>query len=131
MPVAVIVTILCAVGLYASVFMLRKTIRAGRGALAEASVVETPRARLFGGIPNAAFGIPYYLLAGIGVWIQEPRALAFAVAFASVLAAATSVFLAYSLLYVTRMPCKYCWTSHAINWILAVLLIFRCMNPSA
>ena len=131
MPVAVVVTMLCGVGLYASIFMLRKTIRADRGLLDEPSVVETPRARLFGGIPNAALGIPYYLIAGAGVWFGSPHALALLLALAAFAAAVTSVILAYSLLYVTRMSCTYCWTSHAVNWILAVMLIWRGIHPSS
>ncbi|MBV8116850.1 MAG: hypothetical protein JOZ01_02665, partial [Candidatus Eremiobacteraeota bacterium] len=63
-----LITVLCGVGLYASLFMLAKTRRAGRGALKEPSVVQTPRARLVGGIPNAAYGAVYYLLLGIAVW---------------------------------------------------------------
>jgi uncharacterized membrane protein len=37
-------------------------------------------------------------------------------------AGGVSAVLAYSLLFVTRMPCTYCWTSHAINWTLAFCL---------
>ena len=59
MPKAVI-TLLCGVGLYASLFMLAKTRRAERGELAEASVVQTPRARLYGGASNALLGAVYY-----------------------------------------------------------------------
>jgi uncharacterized membrane protein len=39
---------------------------------------------------------------------------------AALMAAGVSVVLAYSLLFVTKMPCVYCWTSHAVNWMLAV-----------
>src|SRR5690242_18829383 len=47
--VRTVITVLCAIGFYASVFMLRKSVRAARGELAEPSVVQTPRARLFFG----------------------------------------------------------------------------------
>jgi uncharacterized membrane protein len=120
----VVITVLCGVGLFASVFMLRKGIRAQQGLLDEPSVVQTPRARLFGGVPNAALGMLYYALAIAGVWIPGPAA-AIAVAAGSLAAAATSVILAYSLLFVTRMPCRICWTSHAVNWTLAALAIWR------
>jgi uncharacterized membrane protein len=124
-----IITVLCGVGLYASIFMLRKTSRADRGLLDERSVVQTPRARLFAGIPNAALGVVYYALAGIGVWSGSP-VVADLLAAAALAAAATSVVLAYSLLFVTRMPCVYCWTSHAVNWILAAFLIFHAIHPA-
>jgi uncharacterized membrane protein len=123
----IIVTVLCGVGLYASVFMLGKTYRAARGRLAEPSVVQTPRARLYGGVPNALLGAAYYLCLGVGVWFaRSPAAMAVAAA-AVAFAAVTSVLLAYSLLYVTRRPCPYCWTAHAINWSLAVVvaLLFK------
>ncbi len=117
------VLLLCAAGVYASAFMARKAGRAARGALSEPSVVETPRARLFGGVSNAAIGLVYYLaLAAALPFLDRP--LVWGAAFAAALAAAAmSVYLAYSLLFVTRRPCAFCWTSHAINWALVVLLI--------
>jgi len=128
MALRVVITVLCGVGLYASIFMLRKSTRAERGLLAEASVVQTPRARLFGGVPNAAIGALYYPLLAAGVWMG----LAVLPLLAAALAAAlTSAALAYSLLFVTRMPCVYCWTSHAVNWTLAVLVIWSAIHPAA
>lgn len=127
---AVVVTMLCGVGLYASVFMLRKSIRAGRGMLRERSVVQAPRARLFGGLPNAALGAAYYPLLALGVWFAPPQAAAL-LALAAAAAAMTSVYLAYSLLFVTRMPCAYCWTSHVVNWLLAAIVIFHAIHPTA
>ena len=119
----ILITVLCGVGLYASLFMLGKSRRAQRGELTEPSVVQTPRARLYGGVPNAAIGLIYYLLLGFGVWLATARWEFAALALASVAAAATSAVLAYSLLFVTRMPCPYCWTSHVVNAALAVCTI--------
>ena len=103
--------------------MLRKTIRADRGLLIERSVVQSPNARLLGGAPNAAVGLAYYIALAIAVWfVATPALWWFAVA-ASALAAIVSAFLAYSLLFVTRMPCAYCWTSHTINWSLLVCTV--------
>ena len=118
------ILLLCGVGLYASAFMTRKAARAARGELEEPSVVETPRARALGGTPNAVIGLAYYaalacatfLFAVPGIW-----GLAFA---ASLAAAAFSAYLAYSLLFVTRMSCVYCWTSHVVNWSLPLLVVF-------
>jgi uncharacterized membrane protein len=41
---------------------------------------------------------------------------------AAAAAAAFSAYLAYSLLFVTRMPCVYCWTSHVVNFSLILLV---------
>ncbi|MBV8637493.1 MAG: vitamin K epoxide reductase family protein [Candidatus Eremiobacteraeota bacterium] len=119
----VVITVLCGVGLYASLFMLAKTRRAERGELTQPSVVQTPRARLLAGIPNAAFGMVYYVVLGVAVWFARvPWELA-VLAIAALAAAAMSAILAYSLLFVTRMPCPYCWTSHAVNGVLAIVTI--------
>ena len=117
---SVAITMLCGVGLYASLFMLAKTKRAERGELTEPSVVQSPRARLLGGVPNAAIGIIYYPALAIAVWTARPAILVAALG-ACVLAALMSVALAYSLLFVTRRSCTFCWTGHAINWSLVPL----------
>ncbi|HET6895412.1 MAG TPA: vitamin K epoxide reductase family protein [Candidatus Baltobacteraceae bacterium] len=116
--VRTVITVLCAIGFYASVFMLRKSVRAARGELAEPSVVQTPRARLFFGTPNALFGMVYYCGLTAVSWSTRasvPLALALA---AAALAALTSAYLAYSLLFVTKRSCPYCWSAHIVNWSL-------------
>jgi uncharacterized membrane protein len=128
--VRILITVLCGVGLYASLFMLGKTRRAERGELTERSVVQTPRARLLGGIPNAAFGAAYYPLLAAGTWIATVPWQAAVLFGAALLAAAMSAVLAYSLLRVTRMPCPYCWTSHAINGALAICTILNLFKIS-
>ena len=119
-----VVLALCAVGLYVSIFMQRKAMLARAGALVERSVVETPRARVIGGVPNSSFGIAYYALLAIASfafaipWVLDVALIA------STLAALMSVYLAYSLLFITKMPCVNCWTGHIVNWaLLAALLI--------
>ena len=110
--------------------MLAKTRRGEQGRLTEPSVVQTPRARLVGGIPNAAFGMVYYLLLAIGIWIAgAPWQVGVRLA-ASLAATAMSIALAYSLVVVTRMPCPYCWTSHAVNALLSACLIFALFKIS-
>jgi uncharacterized membrane protein len=118
----VTILVLCGVGLYASAFMAAKAQRAARGGLAEPSVVQTPRARVFG-TSNASFGLVYYALMAVATPLLG-RPDAWWTAFsASLLAAAFSLYLAYSLLFVTRMPCVYCWTSHLVNWLLPLVLL--------
>lgn len=115
------VTLLAAIGLYTSGFMFAKSQRAERGEIREPSVVKRPAARLFLGIPNALFGLLYYAFAASAVWLPV-AVLSWLLLAAALAAALTSLYLAYSLLFITRMPCPFCWTSHAINWLLLVLL---------
>ena len=116
------ITFLCAVGFYASVFMLRKTIAAARGLLAEPSVVQSPRARAVARVPNAALGGAYYAALAAVSWLPY-RPLQIAALLAAALAALMSAYLAYSLLFVTRRSCLYCWTSHIINWLLLLITV--------
>jgi uncharacterized membrane protein len=120
MALRAIITVLCGVGLYASLFMLRKTFAAAHGELTERSVVQTPRARLFGGVPNALLGAIYYPALAIAIWFATGRVALEVLAVPVLAAALTSLVLAYSLLFITRMPCPFCWTSHVINWSLAL-----------
>ena len=119
-----VVLALCAVGLYVSIYMQRKVMLARAGALTEASVVQTPRARIVGGVPNSAFGIAYYVLIALASFALSVPGVRIAALIAASLAAAMSLYLAYSLLFVTKMPCVNCWTGHVVNWALLVVLIF-------
>lgn len=124
-----VISVLCATGFYASVFMLAKTRRAARGELIEPSVVQTERARLFFGVPNALFGVLYYAaLAAVTWFAHAPAALAAGLA-ATVLAGCTSAYLAYSLLFVTRRSCPYCWTGHIVNWALLATVPWLLVLP--
>jgi uncharacterized membrane protein len=129
MVVRGLITLLCGVGLYASLFMLVKSRRAARGELAGPSVVKTPRAHLYG-VSNALLGVIYYLALAAAVWLARPGAAMLAVLAAVLFAALTSAFLAYSLLFVTRRECPYCWTAHAVNWSLLVLCGTLFARPS-
>lgn len=121
--VRTVITVLCAIGFYASVFMLRKSLRAARGALAEPSVVQTERATLFFGVPNSIFGLIYYAGLVAVTWSTTatlPLGLALT---ATVLAALTSGYLAYSLLFITKRSCPYCWSAHIVNWALLAAVL--------
>jgi uncharacterized membrane protein len=122
MILQITIVLLCGVGCYASAFMLAKARRAARGELTEPSVVATPRARV-GRTPNAAIGLAYYLALALATTSLHVPLVWWAAAAAALGAAAFSAYLAYSLLFVTRMPCVYCWTSHAANWALAALVV--------
>lgn len=121
-----VILALCAVGLYVSIHMQRKAMLAQRGELDEPSVVQTPRARAIARTPNSLFGIAYYVLLAVAAFFFSSPAVHTAALIASILAGAMSLYLAYSLLFVTKMPCVYCWTGHVVNWALvAVLVVFR------
>jgi uncharacterized membrane protein len=120
---SVCIDVLCLIGLYGALYMQGKANRYARGELAELSVVQQPRARVFGGVANSSFGIAYYSLMLIAAWFLRTPLVYDAALVASILAAALSVYLAYSLLFITRMPCPFCWTGHAVNWMLLLLLI--------
>ena len=82
-------------------------------------VIHTPRAKLFG-VPNSVFGIglyAYLILFFLG--LPLPWLLGF---MATGLAVIRSVYLAYSLIFVTKVPCPLCFTSHVINLTLFVYL---------
>lgn len=127
--VRLVISALCAVGFYASVFMLRKSIAAEEGRLTEPSIVQTPRAKLFAGIPNALFGALYYPALTAVAWGASSPGLLLLAVLAAASAAATSGYLAYSLLFVTKRSCPFCWTAHAVNWALVMavpwLLVLR------
>jgi uncharacterized membrane protein len=122
MIVRLAITICCVVGLYVSLFMLRKSLRAARGEIAGPSVVKTPRAHLFG-VPNSLLGAIYYPALAIAVWLVRGTAFEIVLLVVVLAAAGTSVALAYSLLFVTRRSCPYCWTSHVVNWMLLGLCL--------
>ena len=118
-----VIIALCAVGLFVSVAMQGKTLRAARGELTEPSVVQSPRARLIGGAANSAIGIAYYGLMIVASFFFSIPVVRYAALAAAVAAATLSVYLAYSLLFVTRMPCLNCWTGHVLNWLLLASLV--------
>ena len=113
---------LCALGLYVAASMQAKVARAARGELVEASVVQSSRARLIGQTPNSLFGIFYYVALAVAAIFLDVPAVHDAALVAASIAAIMSLYLAYSLLFVTRMPCVYCWTGHVVNWALLALV---------
>lgn len=117
------IVLLCGIGLYVSAFMAAKARRARLGQLAEPSVVESSRARAVGGVPNSLLGLGYYAGLAVAVPFLSYPLVWWLAAVAAVAAGALSAYLAYSLLFVTRMPCPYCWTGHAVNWGLVALLV--------
>ena len=91
-----------------------------------ATIVFTPRARVFG-VPNSVLGQLFYpLLAIVAVagTLDEPliRLVLLGVSGVTVLLGA---YLTYSLLFVTRVNCVLCFTSHALNVVVFVILLWQ------
>jgi len=84
------------------------------------TVLGTPRAKLFG-VPNSTFGIGLYCYLIMNLFIPFPLAIAVVLLAFAVL---RSIYLAYSLIFVTKIPCPLCFTSHVINLIL-LLTVFK------
>src|SRR5215467_8850387 len=103
--------------------MTAKAARHARGELQEPSVVGQPRSRLLGGIPNSVLGLAFYGLMIPAAWFLSVPAVYDAAFVACIVAAGVSVYLGYSLLFMTRMPCPFCWTGHVVNWSLLVMII--------
>ena len=80
----------------------------------------TPRAALLG-VPNASLGIVLYAALAAGLLLDAPPVLLFAM---TIPAVAMSAFLAHSLIS-RNLECRICWTGHAANVALAVLLGMR------
>ncbi|MBI4549404.1 MAG: vitamin K epoxide reductase family protein [Candidatus Omnitrophica bacterium] len=80
------------------------------------NVLQTPRAKLFG-IPNSAFGIGIYSYLALSVFILPPWP-GFALLGAALV---RSAYLAHSLIFVTKIPCRLCFASHGINLILFLI----------
>jgi uncharacterized membrane protein len=85
-----------------------------------ARVIDSPRARVFG-LPNSLLGVFYYLaVIGIVVWGQAPAVVEIGLKTVAWGTVGLGLFLAYSLLFMTRIPCALCFTAHAINLGLAL-----------
>lgn len=89
-----------------------------------ATVIDSPRARMFG-LPNSLLGLLYY--AGLLTLLGSGRLGSPPWIWLALITSAGTVglgaFLTYSLLFLTRIPCRLCFTSHAINLVLFILLL--------
>ena len=86
------------------------------------NVLGTPRAKLFG-VPNSAFGMALYAYLIINLFIPFPHVVALILLGFAVF---RSIYLAYSLIFVTKIPCPLCFTSHMINLML-FFVVFKTM----
>ena len=88
-----------------------------------ATIVFTPRARVFG-LPNSVLGQVFYaaLVIGALTGLFECGVLNLYL-LASVVTVLLGMYLTYSLLFLTRVPCKLCFTSHFINLVIFIMLL--------
>ena len=88
-----------------------------------ATIVFTSRARVFG-LPNSVLGQVFYAALVIGALTGRfeggPLTLYL---LASLVTVALGAYLTYSLLFLTRVPCKLCFTSHFINLVIFIMLL--------
>ena len=87
------------------------------------TIVFTPRARVFG-LPNSVLGQVFYAALVIGALTGRfeggPLTLYL---LASLVTVVLGAYLTYSLLFLTRVPCKLCFTSHFINLVIFIMLL--------
>jgi uncharacterized membrane protein len=91
------------------------------------TVLSTREARVFG-VPNFILGLAYYtLVILVGVLLMlGSEASWFRILFCfSLVTVLLAGYLSYSLLIKIRIACPLCFTSHAINTAIAVLLYFK------
>ena len=84
-------------------------------------VLDTPRAKIFG-IPNSVFGIGLYLYLIVDLFAGFPTLITLLLLTAAL---ARSIFLAYSLLFITKIPCLLCFTGQGVNLILFLIVLNR------
>jgi len=86
------------------------------------SVLQTPRAKIFG-IPNSVFGLFVYSWLILDCFFF-PEWIGLALLTAATL---RSIYLAYSLIFVTKINCIFCFVSHVNNimlWAIYIRLVF-------
>ena len=77
------------------------------------------------GVPNSGLGVLYYPLLAMGFYFHWPFFLLFA---ASSFSFAMTLWLAWVLLR-DKLECRVCWTGHACNTVLWLLLMVKTQFP--
>ena len=91
-----------------------------------ASIVFTPQARVFA-LPNSVLGQLFYVLLIAGTllnWITGPELIATLYVAASTVTVILGMYLSYALLFINRVACPLCFTSHGINLVIFLILMF-------
>lgn len=96
-----------------------------------ARIIETRYARVFG-VPNAVFGLAWYLLVGgAASYALVEDAFPFCLGFLVVAAGtvALSVYLAWALLAKLKTVCVLCFAGHAVNLLIFGAVAGACYFP--
>lgn len=88
-----------------------------------AVLFRSPRSRLLG-VANAALGVLLYAGLAVGLSLDWPAPLLFAMTLPAV---AMSAFLGWSLI-TNHLQCRICWTGHVANAVLAAALGTRAFS---
>jgi uncharacterized membrane protein len=83
------------------------------------SILDTPRAKMFG-YPNSVFGIVLFSYLIVSLFLPLTPYISIGML---TIATLRSVYLAYSLIFVTRVPCPLCFTSHVICITLLITVL--------
>jgi uncharacterized membrane protein len=125
-----LVIVCCFAGYYASRTMHLKAEADRRGELREPSVVQSPRARLFGGIDNALIGLAYYPAVAIASFFFTIPVVRISTLVAASAAMTVSAFLLYSLFFITKMRCTNCVLANSANILIWCLLGALALSPT-
>jgi len=78
-------------------------------------------------VPNSLLGQFYYIALLLGIvfgWIGGPSPIPVGYVAASALTVGLGVYLSYALLFVNRVACPLCFTSHGINLTIFLILVW-------
>jgi uncharacterized membrane protein len=86
-------------------------------------VIRTPEGKLFG-LPNSLFGMGYY--GGLMLYTLAGSERESAIVLAAAIGAIVySTYLVYLLLLKLRVDCALCYTCHALNAVIGIIMIYR------
>lgn len=88
------------------------------------TIINTKYAKILG-FPNFVYGLFYYLAIFLFVIFDFNNYIKIAIVLISWLVVVLGVYLIYALLKVLRVNCLLCFISHAVNFLIAVLLSFQ------
>ena len=91
-----------------------------------ASIVFTPQARVFT-LPNSVLGQLFYVLLIAGTllnWITGTEVIVTLYVAASAVTVVLGMYLSYALLFINKVACPLCFTSHGINLVIFLILMF-------
>ncbi|MEN3037831.1 MAG: vitamin K epoxide reductase family protein [Candidatus Kryptonium sp.] len=88
------------------------------------TIINTKYAKILG-FPNFVYGLFYYLAIFLFVIFDFNNYIKIAIVLISWIVVVLGVYLIYALLKVLRVNCLLCFISHAVNFLIAVLLSFQ------